>query len=244
MAPFLNTLISRIVFGQTTKKRPDLPRPPSITFSEGDFPGGHQQWGSYPSQLASLGNSPTQGRPGAASYGNGSGQDNFKQPSLLGNSLSGNQAQAHAPTLEKSAVQTPVGQGNTTTVPGPDWQGSSEARHEQGQDMASSRQSASIGSAAPSTSNVGGGGNGHVPHGYNGSTTGSHAAAAALHAPDLSGPASNDIQGGTDSSPVPLSDSAGQVVATERPVSEQNSFIELVQGTEQLLGMLGARDIA
>lgn len=40
MAPLLNTLISRIVFGETKKKRGDLPRPASLAFSEGDFPGG------------------------------------------------------------------------------------------------------------------------------------------------------------------------------------------------------------
>ena len=55
MAPLLNTLISRIVFGETKKKKGDLPRPSSIAFSEGDFPGSYHQH-SY-----SAVNSPGQG---------------------------------------------------------------------------------------------------------------------------------------------------------------------------------------
>ncbi len=41
MAPFLNTLISRIVFGQTKRDRPAMPRPSSIYFSHSDLPVGH-----------------------------------------------------------------------------------------------------------------------------------------------------------------------------------------------------------
>ena len=55
MAPLLNTLISRIVFGETKKKKGDLPRPSSIAFSEGDFPG------SYHQQCHSAVNSPGRG---------------------------------------------------------------------------------------------------------------------------------------------------------------------------------------
>ncbi|KAK9805247.1 hypothetical protein WJX72_008453 [[Myrmecia] bisecta] len=40
MAPFLNTIISRIVFGQTKRDRPRMPRPSSIYFSQSDLPGG------------------------------------------------------------------------------------------------------------------------------------------------------------------------------------------------------------
>ena len=60
MAPLLNTLISRIVFGKTKKRRPDLPRPASITFSEGDFPwGSSHQHEDYSTQPSSQGNSPS-----------------------------------------------------------------------------------------------------------------------------------------------------------------------------------------
>lgn len=54
MAPLLNTLISRIVFGETKKKKGDMPRPSSMAFSEGDFPG------SYQRQLSAT-NSPVKG---------------------------------------------------------------------------------------------------------------------------------------------------------------------------------------
>ncbi|KAL3149606.1 hypothetical protein ABBQ32_002375 [Trebouxia sp. C0010 RCD-2024] len=262
MAPLLNTLISRIVFGQTTKRRPELPRPASITFSEGDFPGGHQQWGSYPSQLASLGNSPTQGTPRAAPRGTGSGQGSAAQPSLPGNGTSGKHALVDAPTLEEGLLRVPAGQGNTTTAPEATWRGGCGGRREQGQGMAdgtlqmpSSKQSASPGpAAAPITADVNDGGNGHAQYGFNGSRDGNDAAAAASYVSHGASPASRDgkaraaqmadIQAGTGSSHVPLSDSIGRADATERPVSEQNSFIELVQGTEQLLGMLGARDVS
>lgn len=59
MAPLLNTLISRIVFGDTKKRRPDLPRPSSITFSEGDFPGAYQQYDGYSTQPSSQATSPS-----------------------------------------------------------------------------------------------------------------------------------------------------------------------------------------
>ena len=41
MAPFLNALLGRIVFGETSQpKPPKLRRPPSIYFSHNDIPGG------------------------------------------------------------------------------------------------------------------------------------------------------------------------------------------------------------
>ena len=43
MAPFLNALLGRIVFGETSQPKPPklrLPRPPSIYFSYDDIPGG------------------------------------------------------------------------------------------------------------------------------------------------------------------------------------------------------------
>ena len=43
MAPFLNALLGRIVFGETSQPRPPklrLPRPPTIYFSQDDIPGG------------------------------------------------------------------------------------------------------------------------------------------------------------------------------------------------------------
>ena len=43
MAPFLNALLGRIVFGETSQPKPPrlrLPRPPTIYFSPDDIPGG------------------------------------------------------------------------------------------------------------------------------------------------------------------------------------------------------------
>ncbi len=88
MAPLLNTLISRIVFGETKKRRPDLPRPASITFSEGDFPGGSlHHYEDYSTQPSSQGNSPSKG---LASLGSSPDKGTMAQPqaelSALGDS--------------------------------------------------------------------------------------------------------------------------------------------------------------
>ena len=43
MAPVLNALLGRVVFGETSQPRPPklrLPRPPTIYFSHDDIPGG------------------------------------------------------------------------------------------------------------------------------------------------------------------------------------------------------------
>ncbi|DBA88737.1 hypothetical protein WJX77_009059 [Trebouxia sp. C0004] len=88
MAPLLNTLISRIVLGETKKQRPDLPRPASITFSEGDFPGGSaHHYEDYSTQPSSQGNSPSKG---LASLGSSPDKGTMAQPqaelSALGDS--------------------------------------------------------------------------------------------------------------------------------------------------------------
>jgi hypothetical protein len=93
MAPLLNTLISRIVFGETKKRRPDLPRPASITFSEGDFPwGSSHQYEDYSTQPSSQGNSPSRA---LASLGSSPEKGTMEQPqadlSALGGSPSAQQ---------------------------------------------------------------------------------------------------------------------------------------------------------
>lgn len=66
MAPLLNTLISRIVLGETKKnKKGELPRPSSIAFSEGDFPG------SYHQLLHSATHSPVRGTSAVSSPSGG-----------------------------------------------------------------------------------------------------------------------------------------------------------------------------
>ena len=260
MAPLLNTLISRIVLGQTKKSRPDLPRPASITFSEGDFPGGHQHYGGYPSQSSSLGNSPMRGAPEAGSFGNSLAQGNSNQPLTLGNSPIDSQTQQEFAAFAARSTENLGAQGNTGTAPASEEQASFKGK-QQGQDAAGAplqnaslqNQSLSVGlDSAPRTSNADNGSSGHA-HGYNGTRDGSGAAAAVpssiicdsdlqINNDTASLDQTNDV--GTDSSDPSPSNSAGQSHATERSTAGQDSFVELVQGTEQLLGMLGARDVS
>ena len=259
MAPMLNTLISRIVFGQMKKSRPDLPRPASITFSEGDFPGGHH--GGYPSQPLSVSNSPARGPPEAAPlFGNSARQGSSIQSSTLSNSLIDNQVQPDSVPLETHSAQMPAGHGKAVPATEPKQQGSPDGRHEPGQDTSSgpsqtpSRQNHSTSGGpdpAPSTSTSGAdyASISHGQHGYNGFRDGSDAAAAirdTATSGSIDGKASVSQTDaiGTDSSTASPASNAGQTHATERSTRDQDSFVELVQGTEQLLGMLGARDVS
>lgn len=241
MAPLLHTLISRIVLGQTKRSRPDLPWPSSITFSEGDFPGGHQHDEGYPSQPSSLGGSPTQGPQGAGLVGNSSA------PGSSGQSL----------TLDKTSINSQAQ---------PESNGHSPQGRQQGQDassapvQASSLQSQSTLSerdAAPSTSDDEHHGQSGA-HGYNGTKDDSSVAAAIAgpssdpsQLPLLSATNNNNMERvaegnvtGTDSSARLASDSAGLSHDAELSATNQDGFAELVQGTKQFLGMLGARDIS
>lgn len=253
MAPLLNTLISRIVLGQTNKSRPDLPRPASIVFSEGDFPGGHQQYGGYTSQSSSLDNSPTRGASEAGLLGNSLAHGSSSQPLTLGNSPIDSQAQSGSAALKARPTKNPVWQGNALEE-----QGSAKWQH--GQDAASAPlqtsglQNQSRSASAFNISDADDGSFGHA-HGYNGNKD-AFGAAAAVPSSDTSDPdlqsatnmndtasfaQTNDVS--TDSRSAPPSDSARQSHAAERSSADQDSFVELVQGTEQLLGMLGARHV-
>lgn len=269
MAPLLNTLISRIVLGQTKRSRPDLPRPPSITFSEGDFPGGHQHEG-YPSQPSSLGGSPTQGPQGAGLFGKSTAQGSTSQPLTIGNSSVESQAQPESAVFDAQPTQNPAAQGKAGVAAR-----SKERRHshgrQQGQDAASAPlQDSGLQSqdryagpdfgdlqpdAAPSPSDEHHGRFG--AHGYNGGKDDSDVAAA------VAGPSSDAFQShlssatnnnntdrvapriatGTDSGNS-ASNSAGLSHEAELSTKEQDGFAKLVQGTEQFLGMLEARDIS
>ena len=256
MAPLLNTLISRIVLGQTKKSQPYLPRPASITFSEGDFPGGHPQYEGYPSQSSSLGHSPMRGAPKAGPFGNSLAQGSSSQPLTVGSSLMDAHVYPESATFKARLLQNLAAQANARTAPEAEGQGSSKYR-QQGQDTASAPlQTSSL--QNQSTSDADSGIFGHA-HGYNGTKDAFGAAGAA--AVPFSNTSDSDLQTaakkndtasgaqtnavGTDSSDAPLSKGADQshAHATEHSTADQDSFIELVQGTEQLLGMLGARDV-
>ena len=263
MAPLLNTLISRIVLGQTKKRRPGLPRPASITFSEGDFPGGHQQYGDYPSQSSSLGNSPMRGAPEDGSYGNSLAQGSPSQPLRLSNSPIDSQTQQQFAAFAARSTQNVAAQGNTGTAPETEEQDSFKGK-QQGRDAVNAPlqtgslqyQTSSAGvDTAPSTSDADNSSSGHA-HGYNGTRDRSGAAAAAPSSnasdSDLQSAINNNSTAslvqthdvGTHSSDPPPSNRAVQSHAAERSAADQDSFVELVQGTEQLLGMLGARDVS
>lgn len=265
MAPLLNTLISRIVLGQTKKSQPDLPRPASITFSEGDFPGGHQHHEGYPSQPSSLGGSPTQGPQSAGLFGNSSAQGSTGQPLTHGNSATDSQAQPDSADLEAQFTQNLAVQGNAGVAAKSKENSRPEGR-QQGQDASSAplqdsspqSQSTFAGpDAAPSTSDE------HHSrfgaHAYNGGKDDSDAAAAAVAGPTsdasqshLSSATNNNNTdrvaqrnvSGTDSSASSASNSAGLSHEAQLSTTDQDSFAELVQGTEQFLGMLGARNIS
>lgn len=263
MAPLLNTLISRIVLGQTKKSRPDLPRPASITFSEGDFPGGHQQYGGYTSQPSSLGNSPIKGRPHQAAPFSPA-QDSLHQPSppsssprqehmqVLGDGASLSeteslQAGARQSLPSELAVQTKAGESETL-------QSSQQQRG--GANVPLNRQKEQQGNAAsslaPQTSGANQGDSSRAKHGYNGNTDSSDEAVAAT-----SGTWDAPTSGSNDSQDELAQASAG-ISGTEQPTDmagaglagiagsakQQESFAELVQGTEQLLGMLASRDVS
>ena len=242
MAPLLNTLISRIVLGQTKKSRPDLPRPASITFSEGDFPGGHQQYGGYASHSSSLGNSPTRGAPEAGLFGN-LAQGSSSHPLTLGNSLMDSQPHPESATLEAGAPQNPAAQGNARPAPEAEGQGSFDCRQQAHDTANASLQTSNL--QNQSTYDADSCSFSHA-HGYNGTKDAFGAATAAADS-DLQSAANDSDTANvaqtvgvvTDIRDAPLSSSH----AAGRSTSDQNSFIDLVQGTEQLLGMLGARDV-
>ena len=257
MAPLLNTLITRIVFGQTKKPGPDLPRPASITFSEGDFPGGHQQFEGFTSQPSSLGSSPTRAAPSAVQH-----STDFLQPSPQEGSTSGvpGQADAERSSPARSSSQPALAQGASLQLSATDQSKESEAVTQQQQQQQQQQQgpamlslqtpseerhrsydtsgAASLDANQDSTQ--------PAQHGYNGTKDHSDAAPTS----DRShGEASGDkgtqqiAQAGASSSETEPASREGSSALATFP-GEQESFAELVQGTEQLLGMLAARNIS
>ena len=261
MAPLLNTLISRIVLGQTKKSRPDLPRPASITFSEGDFPGGHQQYGGYTSQPSSIANSPTRAIPHQAAPFSPA-QDILVQPS----SLSRSPRQEHTQALpgrtslsHTESVQAPAKHSRLAELAAQTHAGDSDPlQHSQQQPAVANallnRQPEEQGSAVSiPASRVSDADQGsQAKHGYNGDTDSSDAAAAATSGTsDARTSASNDAHAELEHSNVNSTDTERATdqadsgsAAIEGSAKQQESFAELVQGTEQLLGLLASRNIS
>lgn len=260
MAPLLNTLIGRIVFGQTKSRRTDLSRPASFAFSEGDFPGGHQQHGSYASQPSSLGSSPTKaGAPlpaghqhsGYASHPSSMGSSTTAAHvpgSSLGNLTESRVASGtdrsrngHAPEVKPSLQQT--GQG-TSELP--------SAAHRRQEATPSGRESLQSGTqgvakqqetpTATDTQDVALGQHNNSRVSENESSP----ATSAERTNDALSTAASNRQADAN-----LSD-ANQQAAPDPDQSAQNgqetvvnsNFADLVQGTEQFIDMLSARDLS
>lgn len=149
-------------------------------------------------------------------------------------------------------------QGNAGTAPAPEEQDSSKHRQQRrgaanAPLQTSGLRNQSTSASALNTSDADDGSFGHA-HDYIG-TKDAFGAAAAVPSSDTSDPEfqsatnnddtasfaqTNGIDTDSSSTPVPPSNSAGQSHAAEHSSADQDSFVELVQGTEQLLGMLGA----
>lgn len=251
MAPLLNTLISRIVFGETKKRRPDLPRPASITFSEGDFPwGSSHHYEDYSTQPSSPGNSPSRG---LASLGSSPDKGTTVQPQAEGNrraeqqvSGRGNLVQPHqschnaggnshegavtsrsdeSPSSGKQPLQAGYGhdeesEGQTSTAP------HSLHAQDHGADQNSfSQPQVDIAHESLSTTPT---------------------SAAQQDANEQADERSHgDVHSGEKQSEAESHETSNSVVDAAVPEGpNRDDLVNLVQGTEQFIGMLQARDLS
>ncbi|KAA6418414.1 MAG: hypothetical protein FRX49_11574 [Trebouxia sp. A1-2] len=254
MAPLLNTLISRVVFGETKKRRPDLPRPASIAFSEGDFPGSLYPYSTQPSSqgnspskgLASLGSSPDKGtmaQPQAdlSALGNShaqqqvSGRGNLVQPG--GNSHGGSVTSQgdRGPSNGEQPLQAACGpdqqsEGQTSTA--------SHSLHAQegSQDCGADENSLSqsqINIAHDSTSKTS---TSAVQQDANGQADAHEQTDERSH---------GDFNSGEKQSEAESHETSNSVVDAAVPEGpNRDDLVNLVQGTEQFIGMLQARDVS
>ena len=260
MAPLLNTLITRIVMGQTKKRRPDLPRPASITFSDGDFPWGSSHHyedystqpcsqGNSPSRdLASLGSSPDKGsmaQPQAESSALGdspgaqqlvSGRGGLVQPHQSSHNAGGNSHEGavtshgdESPSSGKQPLQAGYGpdeesEGQTSTAP------RSLLAQEESQDHGADQNSSShfqVDTAQDSTSK---------------SSTNAAQQDANEQADERS---HGDVHSGEKQSEAESHETNNSVVDVAVPEGpNRDDLVNLVQGTEQFIGMLQARDLS
>lgn len=265
MAPLLNTLISRIVFGDTKKRRPDLPRPSSITFSEGDFPGAYQQYDDYSTQpssqatspsraLAPPGTSPDKGNsawsqstvaeastlgdsPGAPEQLSSSSKGNSIQPHQSSHTENGHSAvraevfgvNDHSQDREEAPLQAAGGadqsaalqqfEDGTSTAP-------TGLQKQQDADQTSSSQS----QAAVAVDTDG-----------RASTSSAHQGTSGkLSQGDIEQVHNGEKQPGKESHGI----SAVEADAAVPNGPNRDDLVSLVQGTQQFIGMLQARDLS
>ena len=284
MAPFLNTLISRIVFGETRKSRPDIPRPPSIVFSEGDFPGSQQHYEGYSPQPSSLDNGPNTGDilPAASGASLGEGipagylqtgdvQGNLPQQAPFRQGPDEGISEQPLPLPTISQHGPPQSQSPSEAASSMEASQSQQARppetdsvhqigsHARGRDTGSVDSTASSAEQQGTTAGSSGGvsaanavaqdatssdGSDSVGPTATTKQVGSTAAAGsgggqALEAAVCS-TENGDVQTssqGTEQHRRASSDAIGPVTAT-------HDFVSLVQGTQDLIGMLGARGVS
>ncbi|DBB08784.1 TPA: hypothetical protein ACH3X3_007446 [Trebouxia sp. C0006] len=260
MAPLLNTLITRIVMGQTKKRRPDLPRPASITFSDGDFPWGSSHHyedystqpcsqGNSPSRdLASLGSSPDKGsmaQPQAESSALGdspgaqqlvSGRGGLVQPHQSSHDAGGNSHEGavtphgdESPSGGKQPLQAGYGpdeesEGQTSTAP------HSLHAQEESQDHGADENSFSQPQVDIARESL--------------SVT--PTSAAQQDANEQAGERSHgDVHNGEKQSEAESHETSNSVVDAAVPEGpNRDDLVNLVQGTEQFIGMLQARDLS
>ena len=251
MAPLLNTLISRIVFGETKKKKGDLPRPSSIAFSEGDFPG------SYHQHSHSAVNSPDRGSsPQHLHSTSGPFQTTPPPPASLHSALNGNGQQLPSGTTAEDMLDDPAQQLSVTA--GADVRDSEQIRaavqsetkpdsrghHVESQAQRLSHESSTSNSeqgidsrAGPhhldsSQGNRADSGVSEVRNGNDAATSGSH---------------NGGGLGAEGSDPEVLQDdgvlSEQGVVEAETIVSSRDDLASLVQGTNELIGQLVSRNL-
>ena len=259
MAPMLNTLISRIVFGQTKKSRPDLPRPPSITFSEGDFPGGHQEFEGSSTHASSLANSPTKALAPAAVLENSPDKGSMEQAPA--SSSASHQAYAAQPLQSASGSRDSP---KVSTSPQPDinqgslqqplpstshsHQGTAQSAHSgsNGQADTLHAQQSSTGSGGAHQSSIGDGqsqtdgGIGADGHGRITAGTDQQSSTAGAG----SSTNGHEEAGNGDDGSTSQAKAVGSEMSADGEGARRDDLVGLVQGTEHLIGMLQARDLS
>lgn len=260
MAPMLNTLISRIVFGQTKKSRPDLPRPASITFSEGDFPGGHQEFEGSSTQASPLANSPTKSLAPAAMLGNSPDKGSMEQaPASRSTSHQGYAAQPlqsapgsrDSPTTVSTSPQPDMDQGSLQQpLPSTSHshQGTAQSAHSGSNgeaDTLHAHQSltgsgdahqSSIGDGQSQTDGgIGADGHGRITAGTDQQSSTAGAGSSTN---------GHEEAGNGDDGTTSQAEAVGSEMSTDGEGARRDDLVGLVQGTEHLIGMLQARDLS
>ena len=244
MAPLLNTLISRIVFGETKKKKGDMPRPSSMAFSEGDFPGSYQrQLSATNSPVKATSQQPQSSEAFQASspLTTSSSQDNRQQQSSSSGPHEDHVQQASssdtAEIKEMQALEAASQHGRASNISNSHVDERSQAPPSNGQPHASTavRESAPVEQMFGNSSE-----RASAELGASAANASSHA----QQATETLGSASSSL--GNSKTQGSIQDSAvseQEAVEAETLVSSRDDLATLVQGTNELIGQLAARSL-